>query len=117
MMAYLPSGESAIASPVFATVKVPACGSGDISGWGYGFHCHFLRLSLDVFSLSTSGYVLYGYCGLEQCSTRSVPSSPRSEPNWITFRRPVYGEDQNWQSLRRDELDRLHSTAVDHVRR
>jgi hypothetical protein len=43
-MAYLPSGESAIASPVFATVEDPACGSGDISGWGYvwyGFHFHF----------------------------------------------------------------------------
>jgi hypothetical protein len=32
-------------------------------GATYGFHCHFLRLSVDVFSVSTSGYVLYGYCG------------------------------------------------------
>jgi hypothetical protein len=34
-MAYLTSEESKIASPAFATVKVAACGSGDISGWGY----------------------------------------------------------------------------------
>jgi hypothetical protein len=70
-------------------------------------------LSVDVRFLHLSSR---GLCLADQCSTRSVRSSPRSEPNWTTFRGPVNCEDQNWQSLRRDELDRLQSNAVNHVR-
>jgi hypothetical protein len=59
-MAYPPSGESAIASPVFATVKVPAiCQVGATCGMvfififlGYLWLCFLPRV-----------YVLYGYCG------------------------------------------------------